>query len=146
MASFVGTLNLVGAGVDRRGDRPVSIDGQEIRTSKVTTDASADGRVTLALRPEGISLGDGGRPNRLTGTVEDVNFLGSIVRIRVRLGEGRPASRRSIVALDTFNEPHLKVPDVGETVTITFPPEASVRARRRAAKRPSPSAEAGAEV
>ena len=43
-----------------------------------------NGRVTLALRPEGIALGEG-EPgaNRLHGTVEDVNFLGSIVRIRV---------------------------------------------------------------
>ena len=48
-----------------------------------------DGRVTLALRPEGIALGEG-QPgsNRLRGTVEDINFLGSIVRIRVQLGDG----------------------------------------------------------
>ena len=92
----------------------LSIDGQEVRASKVATDASNDGRVTLALRPEGISLGEGDPgSNRLTGTVEDVNFLGSIVRIRVRLGEDEGGEPPSVVALDTFNEPHLKVPDVG---------------------------------
>ena len=98
VASFVGTLNLVNAGVIDASTGRLSIDGQEIRASKVTTDASSDGRVTLALRPEGISLGDGDPgSNRLTGTVEDVNFLGSIVRIRVRLGEeagGEPPSDR----------------------------------------------------
>src|SRR6476646_1238755 len=87
VASFVGTLNLVNAGVIDAPTGRLSIDGQEIRASKVTTNASNDGRVTLALRPEGISLGEGDPgSNRLTGTVEDVNFLGSLVRIRVRLG------------------------------------------------------------
>ena len=49
-----------------------------------------DGRVTLALRPEGIDArrGRSEGSNRLRGTVEDINFLGSIVRIRVRLGDG----------------------------------------------------------
>ena len=84
--------------------------------------------------------------NRLTGTVEDVNFLGSIVRIRVRLGEEAGGEPPSIVALDSFNEPHLKVPDVGQPVTISFPPEASFvlgAARDEAA---TPSSEVGAEV
>ena len=125
----------------------LSIDGQEIRASKVTTNASNDGRVTLALRPEGIALGEGDPgSNRLTGTVEDINFLGSIVRIRVRLGEDKGGEPPSIVALDTFNEPHLRVPDVGQPVTISFPPEASFvlgAARDEAA---IPSSEVGAEV
>ena len=41
------------------------------------------------LRPEGISLGEGPEgSNRLRGTIDDINFLGSIVRIRLRLGDG----------------------------------------------------------
>ena len=103
--------------------------------------------MTLALRPEGIALGEGDPgSNRLTGTVEDINFLGSIVRIRVRLGEEAGGEPPSIVALDTFNEPHLRVPDVGQPVTISFPPEASFvlgAARDEAA---TPSSEVGAEV
>jgi putative spermidine/putrescine transport system ATP-binding protein len=81
--------------------------------------------VTLAVRPEGIELGDG-EPgdNRLRGTVEDINFLGSIVRIRVRIGEGADGATPTVVALDTFNEPHLRLPDVDAAVTISFPPEA----------------------
>ena len=147
VASFVGTLNLVNAGVIDASTGRLSIDGQEIRASKVTTDASTDGRVTLALRPEGISLGDGDPgANRLTGTVEDVNFLGSIVRIRVRLGEEAGGEPPSIVALDTFNEPHLKVPDVGQPVTISFPPEASFVLGAARGEAAIPSAEVGAEV
>ena len=59
VASFVGTLNLVTAGVVDAGAGRLSVDGQEVRTSKAVTDAGPDGRVTLALRPEGIELGDG---------------------------------------------------------------------------------------
>jgi putative spermidine/putrescine transport system ATP-binding protein len=125
VASFVGTLNLVTAEVMDAGAGRVSVDGQEVRTSKAIVDAGADGRVTLAVRPEGIELGDG-EPgdNRLRGTIEDINFLGSIVRIRVRIGEGVDGATPTVVALDTFNEPHLRLPDVDDAVTIAFPPEA----------------------
>jgi len=146
VASFVGTLNLVNAGVIDAASGRLSIDGQEVRTSKVITDAGGDGRVTLAVRPEGISLGEGDSgSNRVHGSVEDINFLGSIVRIRIRLGDevaGRPPT---VVALDTFNEPHLALPAVGESVTISFPPEACFvlgAARDNA----TASAEVGAEV
>jgi putative spermidine/putrescine transport system ATP-binding protein len=126
VASFVGTLNLVSAGVVDAAAGRLSIDGQEVRTSKAASGAGADGRVTLAVRPEGIALGPGeAGDNRLTGTVEDVNFLGSIVRIRLRLGAARDGEVPTTVALDTFNEPHLTVPPVGSTVTVSFPPEAS---------------------
>ncbi len=146
VASFVGTLNLVSARVIDASAGRLSLDGQEIRASKVTTGGSADGRVTLALRPEGISLGERDEgSNRLHGTVEDINFLGSIVRIRVRLGDGNDGESPSIIALDSFNEPHLKVPDVGEAVTISFPPEAAF-VLGAARSGPAPNAEAGAVV
>jgi len=125
VASFVGTLNLVTAGVvDAPGGR-LSIDGQQVKTSKAVTDSGPDGRVTLAVRPEGIELGEG-EPgeNRLKGTVEDINFLGSIVRIRVKVGDGVDGATPTIIALDTFNEPHLRLPDVDQAITVSFPPEA----------------------
>ncbi len=146
VASFVGTLNLVTARVIDAGAGRLSVDGQAIKASKAVTDAAPDGRVTLAVRPEGMELG-GGEPgaNRLNGTVEDINFLGSIVRIRVRIGAGEEGATPTVVALDTFNEPHLRLPDVGQTLTISFPPEACFvlgAARDGALAR----AEAGAEV
>jgi putative spermidine/putrescine transport system ATP-binding protein len=125
VASFVGTLNLVTAGVVDAPAGRLSIDGQQIKTSKAITDAGPDGRVTLAVRPEGIELGDG-EPgaNRLKGTIEDINFLGSIVRIRVKVGDGEDGATPTVIALDAFNEPHLRLPDVDQAVTISFPPEA----------------------
>ncbi len=125
VASFVGTLNLVTARVVDPGAGRLSVDGQDVRTSKAVTDVGPNGLVTLAVRPEGIGLGDG-EPgeNRVHGTVEDINFLGSIVRIRVKIGEGEDGATPTVIALDAFNEPHLRLPDVDKAVTISFPPEA----------------------
>ena len=146
VASFVGTLNLVTAGVIDAASGRVSIEGQEVRTSKAVKDAGGDGRVTLALRPEGISLGDGDTlSNHLIGTVEDINFLGSIVRIRLRIGDAVAGESPTFVALDTFNEPHLRLPAVGEATTISFPPEACF-VLGAARDGDLASAEAGAEV
>ncbi|HEX7949070.1 MAG TPA: ABC transporter ATP-binding protein, partial [Candidatus Limnocylindrales bacterium] len=125
VASFVGTLNLVSAGVIDASAGRLSLDGQEIRTAKAVTGAGADGRVTLALRPEGIKFGEGpAGANRLRGTIDDINFLGSTVRIRMRLGSGPAADDATTISLDTFNEPHLALPAIGETTTAHFPPEA----------------------
>jgi putative spermidine/putrescine transport system ATP-binding protein len=98
------------------------------------------------VRPEGIELGEGETgENRLHGTVEDINFLGSIVRIRIKIGEGEDGATPTVVALDAFNEPHLRLPDVDSTVTISFPAEACfvLGAARDGALA---SSEAGAEV
>jgi putative spermidine/putrescine transport system ATP-binding protein len=118
VASFVGTLNLLAARIVDGPTGRVSVDGQEIRASKPAD--SGAGRVTVALRPEAIELGEGGGSNRLVGEVEDVSFLGSIVRTRVRLGEG------ATVSLDTFNDPGLAAATIGDTVTGSFPPEAAL--------------------
>ncbi len=113
VASFVGTLNLVPAGVIDPATGRVSVGGQEIRTSKAITDARAGDRITLALRPEGIGLGEGDPgENRLRGTIDDISFLGSIVRLRLSV-EGDAGAAPSEVSLDTFNEPHLALPPIG---------------------------------
>src|SRR4029453_16852422 len=83
VASFVGTLNLVGAGVVDAAAGRLSLAGQEVRTGKAVPSARNGDHVTLAVRPEGIDLGDGDVGwNRIRGTLEDINFLGSVVRLR----------------------------------------------------------------
>jgi putative spermidine/putrescine transport system ATP-binding protein len=120
VASFVGTLNLVAARVVEAGTGRLSVEGQEVRAAKPVTEARDGATVTLALRPESIELGEGGGTNRFRGPVEDTSFLGSIVRIRVRVGG------ETTISLDTFNDPHLVAPPIGETVTVSFPPEAAL--------------------
>ncbi len=68
----------------------------------------------IALRPEAILLdGAGEGRNRMDGTIEEVSFLGSVVRIRVRFGD-------NAVWLDTFNNPGIAPPARGSRATVSF--------------------------
>jgi putative spermidine/putrescine transport system ATP-binding protein len=116
VASFVGTLNVLPGVVTDAATGALTLAGQPVRIAR-GFHGKTGGEVSVALRPEMVNLvaqNDGS--NRLTGKVSDVSFLGSIVRIRVALGESGP-----IVVLDEFNEPTLKLPQLGDTVTISFP-------------------------
>ena len=138
VASFVGTLNLVTARVVDGAAGRISIAGQEVVAASPAR-AEADGSVTVALRPEGLSIGSGVESeNHLRAAVDDVAFLGSVVRIRVRLpGEGAPT-----LHVDTFNEPHRRPPTLGENVTISFPREACLPLGQSATPGTSDPAEA----
>jgi putative spermidine/putrescine transport system ATP-binding protein len=118
VASFVGTLSLMSGVVTGAAEGRIAVDGQEIRSAK-PVEARDGAKVPLALRPEMLTLGEGGGSDRLSGTIADVTFLGSIVRIRVRLNGGA-----TVVSVDTFNDPNLRVPIRDEPVTVSFPPEA----------------------
>jgi putative spermidine/putrescine transport system ATP-binding protein len=123
VASFVGTLNLLQATVVDGEAARLTIDGQEIRGSRPGTGSGQ--RVTVALRPEAVELGETGGSNRLRGTVEDVSFLGSIVRTRVKIGD-------ETLSFDQFNDPSMTPSAIGETITVSFSPEASLVLEGRA--------------
>jgi putative spermidine/putrescine transport system ATP-binding protein len=114
VASFVGTLNILrGTVIDPAGGR-IAVDGQEIAAAGGINDARAGEHRSVALRPEAVSLnGIDGVRNRMQGTIEEVNFLGSVVRIRVRLKE-------HAISLDTFNQPNQAPPGRGQPVTLSF--------------------------
>jgi len=117
VASFVGTLNLLPATIVDPAEGRISIDGQEIRASKPI---DLTGNATVALRPEAVRLGETGGRNHLRGTVEDVSFLGSIVRTRVRIGDG------ATLSFDQFNDPALAPATIGDVVPLSFPVEATL--------------------
>jgi putative spermidine/putrescine transport system ATP-binding protein len=120
VASFVGTLNVLPAVVVDAGRGELTIEGQPVRLTSGFEGVSGR-EVRMALRPEMVSLGR--RPeecNNLTGKVTDVSFLGSIVRIRVGLANGAGGDGSTVV-LDEFNEPTLQLPNLGDTVTLSFP-------------------------
>ncbi|HET7726375.1 MAG TPA: ABC transporter ATP-binding protein [Candidatus Limnocylindrales bacterium] len=128
VASFVGTLNALPARVVDAASGRLSLAGQEVRTTS-TISGGAGERVTVAIRPEAIGLegvdptvpvGAPNGANRLQATVDDVAFLGSVVRVRVRLA-GDGAHRLDV---DTFNNPNLAVPSAGAPVALHFAPEA----------------------
>ena len=61
-----------------------------------------------------MALGPGtGADVRLRATVADVNFLGSVVRVKVGLDDQR-------VALDLFNNAALRPPAAGDEVEVSF--------------------------
>jgi putative spermidine/putrescine transport system ATP-binding protein len=120
VASFVGTLNLLQAHVIDAGEGRLDVHGQEIRTARAVRAPTGE-RVSVALRPETLVLGESSNgANHLRGPVEDVLFLGSIVRIRVRIDEN------AFVSLDRFNDPNLAIPSPGDQVTASFPREAAL--------------------
>ena len=114
VASFVGTLNQLKA--QRLEGTLFDVDGQHIRVG--TAYAGAEHQpMMLALRPETVSLvPDAGRSNQLKGRIDEVSFLGSVVRIKVKFGA-------NIVSFDTFNSPAAPPPVRGSEVTLYFSPD-----------------------
>jgi putative spermidine/putrescine transport system ATP-binding protein len=116
VASFVGTLNVIPAKITVAARGELTIAGQAVRVDR-KFEGGGGRDVNLALRPEMVSLGTEGGANHVRGEVVDVSFLGSIVRIRIRLGgEGAP-----VILLDEFNEPTLRLPEIGTTADVSFP-------------------------
>jgi putative spermidine/putrescine transport system ATP-binding protein len=115
VASFVGTLNLLRATVSDPASGTLSVDGQAVKVAGGLNGASAGEARTVALRPEAVSLSNG-QGNALKGTIQQVSFLGSVVRIRVGVGE-------NAILLDTFNNPNSRPPEQGDEVVVGFSPD-----------------------
>ncbi len=114
VASFVGTLNILPARITDAASGRILIDDQEIVAQRGIAGTATGELRSVALRPEAVSLVDpGGERNRMSGIIEEVSFLGSVVRIRVRF-------RESAISLDTFNNPGLASPERGQKVTVSF--------------------------
>src|SRR5215813_5471893 len=114
VASFVGTLNLLKGKIIDAASGRIAIDDQEISAARGIVDAKAGEIRSVALRPEAVSLEDvNGAQNRMRGTIEEVSFLGAIVRIRVRFKE-------NAISLDTFNDPGVTPPQRGQPATVGF--------------------------
>lgn len=117
VASFIGTLNILKVQVVDARSGAIRIDGQDARVGQQIL-VQDGGDCAVALRPEAVSLQESGRGggNQVRGTIEDVAFLGAVVRIKVGVGGSR-------IMLDRFNSPGLPPPVPGESVTLHFSPE-----------------------
>jgi putative spermidine/putrescine transport system ATP-binding protein len=116
VAGFVGTLNQLRCTAEDPAAGKLSFDGQVFSAGSPV--AAAKGQPVLAmLRPEELRFGATEGENHLNGVVERVTFLGSIVRLYIRLGT-------STVTLDALNERRLTLPKVGDTQTVSFPAHA----------------------
>jgi putative spermidine/putrescine transport system ATP-binding protein len=109
VANFVGTLSQVEAQVIDPATGTVDVGG----TRHVLGRPVPAGAVSLALRPETLWLGaDPARTLQMAGTVTEVDFLGSVIRLRVDVGGRR-------MSADTFNRPDTPPPSVGSQVVLS---------------------------
>ena len=114
VASFVGTLNLLDGRIVDASSGAIDIDGQRATTRRKLNGAKPGDILPMALRPEALRLGEGGDDrNTLAGVIEDVAFLGAVVRVRVRLAE-------AAVIIDTFNTGAADLPARGAPITVNF--------------------------
>ncbi|QQR37378.1 ABC transporter ATP-binding protein [Devosia oryziradicis] len=114
VATFVGHLNTIEATIVDPATGRVDIDGQTVAVPTLPPTAAAGAPISLTLRPEVLSVGAReGNDITLTGTIADVTFLGSVIRLRVNLG-------RNILSLDTFNDQRTAPPSRGEPVTVSL--------------------------
>jgi putative spermidine/putrescine transport system ATP-binding protein len=113
VAEFVGTLNLVDADVVEAANGRVRLGDVPVALNRPLS-ARAGERVSLALRPETVALGRAeGHDVVLSGRIAEVHFLGSVIRIRVMVGE-------QSLSLDTFNQPDRPPPAVGASVEVSI--------------------------
>ncbi len=114
VAGFVGTLNVLKAQVDRRNAQTVMVGGKTVQLPEAVATADAQGNLSLALRPEALSLLPSESRNvTFDGTVKSVSFMGSVIRIRMDVGD-------EAISFDMFNSPTLVPPLIGQAASAHF--------------------------
>jgi putative spermidine/putrescine transport system ATP-binding protein len=114
VANFVGTLNLLEGTVADAERGTVRVNDSEVSLKGKLNGSKTGDQLALALRPEAISLDPHpGHDSRLSGRIAEVHFLGSVIRVRIGVGD-------KIVWLDTFNNSSTPPPVVGQTAEISF--------------------------
>jgi putative spermidine/putrescine transport system ATP-binding protein len=114
VAGFVGTMNILRAKVQPGQSASITVAGQKLRLAAPPVTQDADGNLSLALRPEALSLTRAaGHDGAFTGLVQSVNFLGSVVRIRMQVED-------EVISFDQFNNPNMVPPVVGQTAQAHF--------------------------
>jgi putative spermidine/putrescine transport system ATP-binding protein len=118
VASFVGTLNAVKAEVLDPAKKLLKVDGVQLEAAEGLDGKKKGDQVTIAIRPERINFASAEKKaNVFDCTIENITFLGSIVRIQVQAGSNK-------FFLDTFNNPFLELPKIGAKAQITCSKEA----------------------
>jgi putative spermidine/putrescine transport system ATP-binding protein len=118
VASFVGTLNTAEATIVDCEKGLLSLDGLELLTAEDLKSRQDGDKVRIAIRPERFSFAsDGKKANVIDCKIENITFLGAIVRIQILIGSHK-------FSMDTFNNPFLELPKIGDQTQITCSREA----------------------
>jgi putative spermidine/putrescine transport system ATP-binding protein len=114
VASFVGTLNTLDAVVADPATGAIRLGSATIYARAPIEGVQPGEARTVALRPEALRLdGASEGANVVSVVVEDMTFLGAVVRLKVRLGD-QP------LLLDAFNSASAALPQRGQTVAVTL--------------------------
>lgn len=118
VANFVGSLNTANAEVLDPEKGVLSMDGVQLLSAAKMDDLKKGDRVRIAIRPERFSFAsEGKKPNVLDAQIENITFLGSVVRVHILIGTTK-------FTMDTFNYPSLELPKIGEVRQVTCSREA----------------------
>ncbi len=118
VANFVGALNTAEAEIADPSSGALSLDGIQLVTAAKTDGYRRGDKVRIAIRPERLGLASIlEKANIVDGSIENITFLGSVVRIQVKIGNTN-------FNMDTFNNPFLGIPEVGDKAKITCSKEA----------------------
>lgn len=114
VAGFVGTLNVLKGQLAPGQAQTVTVANTTLLLSRPPESADRQGSLTLALRPEALSLvRSAAHDATFEGLVHSVNFMGSVVRIRMQVGG-------EDIVFDMFNNPNLVPPSVGQMALAHF--------------------------
>lgn len=118
VANFVGSLNTADAEIVDPVNGIVSVDGVQFISAEGTKDRRKGDKIKIAIRPERFSFAsEQKKANVVDCTIEDITFLGAVVRIRVKIGNTN-------FKMDTFNNPFLELPQIGSREQVTCSKEA----------------------
>jgi putative spermidine/putrescine transport system ATP-binding protein len=118
VANFVGTLNTAAAEVMDPEKGIISVGGVRFETAEDLRDRTKGDKVRMSIRPERFSFAsEQKKDNVVDCTIENITFLGSVVRIQVMIGSTK-------FNMDTFNNPFLELPRLGDKDQVTCSREA----------------------
>ena len=118
VANFVGSLNTAAAEVVDPEKGLLDMDGAQLVSAAKMDGLRKGDKVRIAIRPERFSFAsDGKKANVLDCQIENITFLGSVVRVHILIGKTK-------FTMDTFNYPSLALPQIGATDQVTCSREA----------------------
>jgi putative spermidine/putrescine transport system ATP-binding protein len=118
VASFVGTLNTATAEVIDPAKQLLQIDNVQLQAAEGLDSMKKGDKITIAIRPERFNfVAQEKKANILDCKIENITFLGSVVRIQVLVGSNR-------FYMDTFNNPFLELPKIGDKDQVSCSREA----------------------
>jgi putative spermidine/putrescine transport system ATP-binding protein len=118
VANFVGSLNTAVAEVTDLTKGLLNVDGVQFSSAAKMDGLQKGDKVRIAIRPERFSFAsEGKKANVVNCQIENITFLGSVVRVHILIGNSR-------FTMDTFNYPSLELPRIGAAEEVTCSREA----------------------